>query len=263
MSAWLEAAILGLIQGLTEFLPVSSSGHLELAKYFFGDDRFQEQSMYMSIVLHFATALSTVLFFRKEVASLFDVRHQHNRKYILIILVSMIPAGLIGLFFDDVITSIFSSSIILIAAMLCVTGVLLWIADKAKADGNPLTLSSGFLIGLAQAFALIPGVSRSGSTIATSVLLGIERESAARFSFLMVVPLILGKLCKDLLDGTAADMVSQNLGYYVIGFIAAFISGLLACGFMVSLVKKAKLRYFTFYCFTIAIFAIIFHTFRF
>ncbi len=259
MYSWLEPLILGIVQGVTEFLPVSSSGHLELAKYFLGEDRVSEQSVYMSVILHFATALSTIVYFRKEVWSLFNLSKLANRKYIGYIIISMIPAALVGLFFDDLISSLFTNSIILVACMLMLTGCLLWFADKERKGSKTVGIKESIWIGLAQMIALVPGISRSGSTISASILLGVRREEAAKFSFLMVVPLIIGKMLKDILDGTGEAMIANNASQYIIGFIAAFITGLLACGLMVNFVKRAKLKYFTIYCFAIAIFTIIYY----
>ncbi len=259
MYSWLEPLILGIVQGVTEFLPVSSSGHLELAKYFLGEDRLSDQSVYMSVVLHFATAISTIVYFRKEVLSLLDVRLLENRRYIAYILISMIPAAIVGLFFDELIESLFTNSIVLVACMLMITGLLLWFADRERKAFKSVGPKEAIIIGLAQMIALIPGISRSGSTISASIILGVKRENAAKFSFLMVVPLIIGKMLKDLLDGTSEEMLTGNFSQYLVGFVAAFITGLLACGLMVNIVKKAKLKYFTIYCFAIAIFTIIFY----
>lgn len=256
MNEWLSSLVLGIIQGVTEFLPVSSSGHLELAKFFLGDNRLSEQSLYFSIVLHFATALSTIVYFRKEIMKLFNFKEAESRSYNLYIIVSMIPAGFIGLFFDDWIEVFFTRSILLVACMLIVTGILLWLADLPRKSHNKLGVSEAFIIGVAQAVALIPGISRSGATISASLLLGISRSSAAQFSFLMVVPLIIGKLAKDIIDGTGSVMLQTDPTNFIIGFIAAFITGYLCCRFMVGLVKRAKLRSFSYYCFAMAIFTI-------
>ncbi len=267
MEELIRSIILGIIQGLTEFLPVSSSGHLELAKYVMSDTSMEEQSMLMTVVLHAATALSTIYVFRKDIAEIFrglfgspfqDGRFQLNEDhhFSLKIILSMIPAVFIGLKFDEVIESFFNGQILLVGLMLLVTGILLFLADRAKRTDKKVGYGHALIIGISQAIAILPGISRSGATISTSVLLGIDRERAARFSFLMVVPLILGKMAKDLLDGEFAlsgDVLLPMAG----GFIAAFFTGLLACTWMIKLVKQSKLTYFSIYCFIVGAIAII------
>ena len=196
------------IQGLTEFLPVSSSGHLELTKAILGDNSVPEESLAFTVVLHFATALSTVVIFRKEIlellTGLFQFKNNEEFQYALKIVISMIPAGAVGVLFDDQIEALFGGQIMLVGFMLLLTGSLLFLADRAKSTLKPVSLPNAVLIGLAQAVAILPGISRSGATISTSVLLGVDREKAARFSFLMVVPLIFGKMAKDVLSGDLA-----------------------------------------------------------
>ena len=256
---FLQAALLGIIQGLTEFLPVSSSGHLELAKFFLGDTSAAEESLLMTIVLHAATALSTIVIFRKDIMEifrgLFAFENNEASRFSLKIILSMIPAAIVGLLFEDAIEQMFAQQIPLVAGMLVVTGLLLFLADRAKTTGKEVGWSHALIIGIAQAIAIIPGISRSGATISTSVLLGIDREKAARFSFLMVVPLILGKIAKDVLDGDFAE--TPNLIPLAIGFTAAFITGLFACHWMIKLVKKSQLSYFAIYCFIVATIAIV------
>lgn len=259
MSA-IEAIILGIIQGLTEFLPVSSSGHLELGKAILGDQSLPEESLLFTVVLHFATALSTIVIFRKEIleiiAGLLQFKWNEQTEFSLKIILSMIPAAIIGVLFNDQIEALFSRQIILVGAMLIITGLLLFLADRAKNTDKKVTYKSALLIGISQAIAILPGISRSGATISTSVLLGIDRERAARFSFLMVVPLILGKMAKDLLDGGIAESQMEVLPL-VLGAIAAFVSGLLACQWMISLVKKSQLKYFSYYCLIVGVIAIV------
>ena len=259
MSA-IEAIILGIIQGLTEFLPVSSSGHLELAKAVLGDQSLPEESLLFTVVLHFATALSTIVIFRKEIADIFtgllQFKWNEQAEFSVKIILSMIPAAVIGVLFNDQIEALFSRQILLVGAMLILTGLLLFLADRAKNTNKKVTYSSALLIGISQAIAILPGISRSGATISTSVLLGIDRERAARFSFLMVVPLILGKMAKDLLEGGIAKSQMEILPL-VLGALAAFISGLIACQWMISLVKKSQLKYFSFYCLIVGTIAIL------
>lgn len=250
----MQAIVLGIVQGLTEFLPVSSSGHLELAKWLLNDDSLAADSMLMTVTLHAATALATMVVFRKDVADifgdLFKFEWNEGTKFSLLIIVSIIPAAIVGLFFDDILDTLFSQQITLVAAMLVVTGLLLFLADRAKDTDKPVGWKEAVIVGVAQAIAILPGISRSGATIGTSVLLGVDRSRAARFSFLMVVPLILGKMAKDLLDGDFGGSVDAvSLG---VGFVAAFFTGIGACVWMIQLVKRAELKWFAYYCFGVA-----------
>lgn len=347
MSA-LDAIILGMIQGLTEFLPVSSSGHLEIAKAMLGD--VPEEGMLMTILLHFATALSTIVIFREDVVDifrgLFKFKNNEETRFSLMIVLSMIPAAAVGVLLEDQIDSVFSGKLGLVGAMLILTGGLLFVADRARATEGKVTLTRAIIVGIAQAIAILPGISRSGATIGTSVLLGIDRQRAARFSFLMVVPLIFGAMAvktKDYLevssleekgleerteiildevkedvemdsvqakylryaiwikedmwqsirsnnDSIAANDIApvyelklQDAGFnkeqitqiqehdlgkirpaqktstlaLIVGFIAAFVTGLIACTWMIALVKRSKLKYFSFYCFGVGTIAII------
>lgn len=256
-----EAIVLGIVQGLTEFLPVSSSGHLELTKAILGDNSVPEESLLMTVVLHAATALSTIVIFRKDIiellSGLFQFKNNEQFKYSLKIVISMVPAALVGIFFEDEIEQLFGGQILLVGVMLLVTGTLLFLADRAKNTSKSVSTSNAVLIGISQAIAILPGISRSGATISTSVLLGVDRQKAARFSFLMVVPLILGKMAKDLASGDL--MASQTeTSLLVAGFIAAFIAGLIACQWMIGLVKKSQLKYFSYYCYVVGIAAIIY-----
>lgn len=259
-----EAIILGIVQGLTEFLPVSSSGHLELTKVIFGDTSVPEESLMMTVVLHAATALSTIVIFRKDIATLLSgllqFKNNEQFRYSLNIVLSMIPAAAVGVLFEDQIDKLFGGQILLVGTMLLVTGSLLFLADRAKSTLKSIDSKSALLIGIAQAIAILPGISRSGATISTSVLLGIDRAKAARFSFLMVVPLILGKMAKDILSGDLAN-TSTDTTVLISGFVAAFIAGLLACQWMIKLVRKSQLKYFSYYCYIVGLLAIAYSIF--
>ena len=258
---YLIALVLGIVQGLTEFLPVSSSGHLEIVKGIFSTDFNPKESLIMTVVLHFATALSTIFIFRKEIlkiiSGIFSTKSNEERSFALKIIVSMIPAALVGIFFNDIIETLFDGKLILVGFMLIITGILLFFADKAKPTNSEISISQSLLVGIAQAIAILPGISRSGATIATSVILGLDKTSSAKFSFLMVVPLIFGKVVKDLLDGNIFSE-AINFGPLILGFFTAFLTGLFACKWMIGIVRSSKLKYFSYYCFIIAAIIIIF-----
>jgi undecaprenyl-diphosphatase len=257
----LEAIILGIVQGLTEFLPVSSSGHLVLTNTILDTELDPEKSLLMTVVLHFATALSTVVIFRKEIIKifkgLFQFKWNDDAKFSVKIILSMIPAALVGVLFDEQIKAFFDGNVMLVGFMLLLTGILLFLADKAQNTEKDVAVMSAVIIGISQAIAILPGISRSGATISTSVLLGVDRDQSARFSFLMVVPLIFGAMAKDIMSPefsfSSADVIPLSAG-----FIAAFVTGLIACTWMIALVKRAKLKYFSFYCFAVGIGALIF-----
>ena len=257
----INAIILGIIQGLTEFLPVSSSGHLELGKAILGDQSVPEESLMFTVVLHFATALSTIVIFRKDIFSLlkgiFQFKWNEDLQFASKIIISMLPAVIVGLFFEEQLESLFGGNIMLVGFMLLITAALLFLADKAKNTNKKVNFSNAFLIGISQAIAMLPGISRSGATISTSVLLGNDKTKAARFSFLMVVPLIFGKIAKDVLGGDL-NFESHTIAPLTAGFIAAFVAGLFACTWMIALVKKSKLSYFAIYCAIVGLIAIIF-----
>lgn len=254
----IDALVLGIIQGLTEFLPVSSSGHLELGKAILGDNSIPQESMLFTIVLHFATALSTIVVFRKDIweilRGLLQFKWNDESKFSVKIIVSMIPAVIVGLLFETELEQLFGDSVLLVGFMLIITALLLWLADKAKNTQKKVNYKNAFVIGIAQAIAMLPGISRSGATISTSVLLGNDKTKAARFSFLMVVPLIFGKIAKDFLSGELTH--SGNNMALIVGFIAAFVAGLFACTWMIALVRKSKLSYFAIYCLIVGVIAI-------
>lgn len=255
----IDSAILGIIQGLTEFLPVSSSGHLELGKAILGDQSIPEESLLFTVVLHFATALSTMVVFRKDIYLLIKgaLKFEWNEdlQFVSKIAVSMIPAVIVGLFFEKQLEALFNGNILLVGCMLIVTAALLILADKAKDTNKKVSFKDAIIIGVSQAIAMLPGISRSGATISTSVLLGNDKTKAARFSFLMVVPLIFGKIAKDIFSGDL-NFDDSNTVALGVGFIAAFVSGLVACTWMISLVRKSKLSYFAYYCLIVGCIAI-------
>jgi undecaprenyl-diphosphatase len=264
MSEILRAILIGIVQGLTEFLPVSSSGHIEIGQALLQLDYAQYEDQF-SVVLHAATALSTIIVFWKDIvqilSGLFSRPTQPegglNESWLfsLKIVLSMIPAAVIGLVFEEELSALFDGRILLVGCMLLLTGALLFLADRAKHTDRKVNFGHALLIGFAQAIAILPGISRSGATISTSVLLGIDREQAARFSFLMVVPLILGKMAKDILDGKL-DASSELLLPFAAAFVAAFLTGLFACRWMIRIVKNSQLKYFSYYCFVVGFLAI-------
>lgn len=260
MNDLISAAILGFVQGVTEFLPVSSSGHIEIAEALLGVS--QENSIWMTVVLHFATALSTVVVYRKDITEiilgLFKLEWNAKIEFVMKIILSMIPAGLAGFLLGDWLESLFDGQILLVGCMLITTALLLYLADRAKNTNKKVGFIHAFYIGVAQAIAILPGLSRSGSTISTSVILGIDRSESARFSFLMVIPVIFGVILKKVL-GDEVGFANANLDYtaLLVGFIFAFVTGILACQWMISLVKKAQLKYFSLYCIIVGLLAIV------
>ena len=250
---WIEALSLGIVQGLTEYLPVSSSGHLAIASNFFGING--EDSLMFTVAVHVATVLSTLVMLWKEIdwilKGLFKFEMNAETKYALNILVSMIPVGIVGLFFKDKVEEAFGSGLLVVGVMLLVTAVLLIFSFYARPrQKERLSLRDAFVIGLAQACAVMPGLSRSGSTIATGLMLGNKKEMLAQFSFLMVIPPILGEALLDILKAVKGEDVMGGVGMLplCVGFMAAFISGCFACKLMINIVKKGKLVYFGIYC---------------
>lgn len=256
----LQAILLGIVQGVTEFLPVSSSGHLQLAKELLGIEL--ENNITFDVTLHAATVLSTIVVLWRELwgllTGLFARHFNEAQAYVLKIVLSMIPAGIIGICFADQIEALFSS-LAFVGAMLLLTALLLTFAYYAKPRQKAaISYRDAFLIGCAQAVATMPGLSRSGTTIATGLLLGNDKSSVANFSFLMVIPVILGKMLLDILSGEMAAM-SVPTEVLVSGFMAAFVSGTLACKFMIEIVKRGRLIWFALYCAVVGAIALI-HT---
>jgi len=248
----LKVFLLGIVQGLTEFLPVSSSGHIEIFKYFFNITYLKNQGLLLTLVLHFATALSTIWVFRKEIQEIFGNKTFKRNDFTLKILVSMIPAVIVGLFFEDSINILFNSNIFLVGIMLIITSFLLYNTDKINPKLKEISLKYAFFIGLIQAVAILPGISRSGATIALAVILGVNKTEAAKFSFLMVIPLIFGSMAKSILF--YSDNQILNLSpLLLIGFISAFLTGIIACKLMIKIVEKSQLKFFGIYCFTIGL----------
>ena len=250
---WFEALILGLVQGLTEYLPVSSSGHLAIGAELFGIDG--ANNLAFTVMVHVATVLSTLVILWKEIdwifRGLFKFELNEETKYVLNIVVSMIPIGIVGVFFKDKVEEIFGSGLLIVGCMLLLTALLLTFSYYAKPrTKGKISVKDAFIIGLAQACAVMPGLSRSGSTIATGLLLGNKKENMAQFSFLMVIPPILGEALLDVIKGMKGDAVFGGIDTLplVVGFIAAFISGCVACQWMINIVKKGKLIYFGIYC---------------
>ena len=255
----INAIILGIIQGLTEFLPVSSSGHLEIFKALLGEEKLADESLLMTVVLHSATAFSTIIIFRQEIIKiikgLFRFKQNESFWFSIKIIISMIPAAIIGFFFKSEVDLLFNGNLTIVGSMLILTGILLFLADTAKVSEKKINLRSAFLIGLSQAIAIIPGISRSGATISIAVILGVDKENAAKFSFLMVVPLIFGAQAKELM--TTRNIPDESLYPLIIGFFFAFITGIIACKWMIRLVKNSQLKYFSYYCFCIGLATII------
>lgn len=248
-----EALVLGLLQGLTEFLPVSSSGHLAIGSALFGING--EDNLAFTVMVHVATVLSTLVILWKEidwiVKGVFKFKMNDETKYFINIIVSMIPVGIVGVFFKDTVAEVFGSGLLVVGIMLLLTAALLTFSYYAKPrQKETISLKDAFIIGLAQAVAVMPGLSRSGSTIATGLLLGNKKEKLAQFSFLMVIPPILGEALLDVLKGLKGEEAFGNIDTLplVVGFVAAFLSGCFACKWMINIVKKGKLVYFGIYC---------------
>jgi undecaprenyl-diphosphatase len=247
---WIEALILGLVQGLTEFLPVSSSGHLELGHAALGIE--VQENLTFAITVHAATVLSIIVVFYKDIlqliTGLLEFKWNDSTIYSAKILVSMIPVGIVGIFFMSEVESVYDGNIVFVGSMLLVTASLLLFTYLAKSRNKDVTYLDAFLIGIAQSVAVLPGISRSGATIATGLLLGVKKELVTRFSFLMVLIPIIGATFFDIVRSTEPGDVTLGFVPLFVGFAAAFLSGLFACRVMLEIVKKGKLIYFAIYC---------------
>jgi undecaprenyl-diphosphatase len=259
---WIEALILGIIQGLTEYLPVSSSGHLAIGANLFGIEG--SENLAFTILVHVATVMSTLFILWREIVWLvygvLKFKMNDEMRYFINILVSMIPVGIVGVFFKDYVEEIFGSGLLIVGIMLLVTAALLTFSYYARPrQKEKISLKDAFIIGIAQACAVMPGLSRSGSTIATGLLLGNKKEKLAQFSFLMVIPPILGEALLDTMKAAKGVDVFGDIGVVplVVGFVAAFISGCLACKWMIDIVKKGKLIYFGIYCAIVGVVTIV------
>ena len=260
----LESIILGIIQGLTEFLPISSSGHIEIGKVFLNVDLNDDKSLFLTLILHLATAFSTIIVYRKKLYKIFSdlFKFEKNSGFTLSIkiIISMIPAVIIALFYEKEISKLFNQNMILVGIMLSITSLFLFLSDRNFNNKSDITYKNSILIGIIQAIVILPGISRSGSTISCSVLLGVKRINAAEFSFLMVLPLIFGSVIKSLFE---IENYTSNVKItpLITGFISAFITGVFACRWMIILVRKSKLKYFGFYCLVLGFFSIYYGVF--
>ena len=257
----LKSLLLGIIQGLTEFLPVSSSGHLEIFKVFLDFSYDSANSLFFTLIVHLATAISAIIYFWKDVKdiiiSLINFRKDKDTFFAFYILISMIPAGLAGYFFESEINYLFNGNLTLVGFMLILTSLILYLSDRFNNSSQRLNFKSSLIIGFTQALAILPGISRSGATIGTSIFLGLNRDVAAKFSFLMVVPIIFGSSLKIILYNEI-EFNNNNISNYLVGFSSALISGYYACKWMIIFVKKSKLIYFSIYCLLIGMLSIIY-----
>lgn len=271
--SWLQALLLGFIQGLTEFLPVSSSGHLQIGQALLGTSG--EDNLSFTLVVHVATVLSTLVILWPEVTDLLrgtftTAKWNEQKDYVAKILISMIPIFIVGMFFKDYVEQIFGEGLLVVGICLLITALLLWLSEflskrmqsrDESEQGHEVTYRDAIIIGLAQALAVLPGLSRSGTTIATGLLCGVKKESVARFSFLMVLVPVLGDAFLDLLKnlGDADAFSGIPVSSLIVGFLTAFVTGCLACKFMLEIVRRQKLVYFAIYCLIAGVFAIIYN----
>jgi undecaprenyl-diphosphatase len=263
--SWLQALILGIVQGLTEFLPVSSSGHLEIGHVLLGTSG--EENLTFAIIVHAATVLSTLVVLWNQVAQLFrgtftTLQWNAEKDYVAKILVSMVPVFIIGMFFKDQVESFFGNGLLLVGICLLITAALLalseWLQKKRQDAGHEVGYKDAIIIGVAQACAVLPGLSRSGTTIATGLLCGVKKESVAQFSFLMVLIPILGEAFLDLMKLLKGEIISDlGLVPAIVGFVAAFATGCFACRFMIEIVRRQRLIWFALYCAIVGSVAII------
>lgn len=256
--SWFEALILGIIQGVTEFLPISSSGHLEIGKALFGIDT--GAGLEFTLAVHGATVLSTIVVFRQELLTIADgvlrFRYNAETRYFLMLLVSMIPVGLTGIFLKDQIESLFTGRLILVGFMLFVTACLLFLTGRFRDRGREIGFTDAFIIGIAQAVAVIPGISRSGATISAGMMLGIRRDRIAAFSFIMVLLPVIGANILEV-AGSSGSFGSTGLTAIATGFLSAFFSGLVACRIMINIVRRSRMWWFSVYCLLVGLIAVI------
>ncbi len=265
--SWLQALLLGILQGIAEFLPISSDGHLELGKALLKVEA--ADNLLFTIVVHGATVLATIIVFWREIMRLlkgsFKFRMNEETVFVLKLIVSMIPVALVGFFMKDWVESFFNGDIAFVGAMELLTAAFLFAGYfMQKKEGKPVSYFSAFIIGIAQAIAVMPGLSRSGTTIATGLMLGVDKKKLAEFSFLMVIVPIMGANAMEMMDmksataeaGAASITAGVGAVQLVIGFLAAFFTGLIACTWMINLVKKGKLIWFAVYCVVIGLAAI-------
>ena len=257
----IKSILLGIVQGLTEFLPISSSGHLEIFKVILGFDTGLNNNILFTLILHLATSFSVIVVYWNDInkifKSIFSIKKDENTYFFSLILISIFPAGIVGFLLEENISNLFDGNIILVGSMLLFTSIILFVSDFKIKTTNKLDYVKSFFVGVSQALAIIPGISRSGLTICSSVLMGVNRELAAKFSFLMVLPLIFGSFLKILIF----DEIIFNqeiISSYIFGFLSAFISGIFACKWMIVIVKKSKMKYFSLYCLAVGLICIFF-----
>jgi undecaprenyl-diphosphatase len=256
---WITALILGIIQGLAEFLPVSSSGHLEIAKVILGSEL--QANINFTVAVHGATVLSTMVVFYKDIWQLikavFSFRWDDQTKFVTKIFISMIPVAIIGVFFKEEVESLFNGNVLFVGSMLILTSILLFIAHFRKPGNKSIPFFDALIIGIAQAIAVLPGLSRSGATISAGLVLGNKREEVTRFSFLMVLLPVIGANMVDIMKGDIKAEAADSLWPIIIGFISAFIIGMFACRWMIGLVRKGKLIWFALYCMVAGLIAVL------
>ena len=257
----IKSILLGIVQGLTEFLPISSSGHLEIFKVILGFETGLNNNILFTLILHLATSFSVIVVYWKDIKKIFKsvlrIKKDENTYFFSLILISIFPAGTVGFFFEEKISNLFVGNLILVGSMLLFTSIILFMSDFKMKTTNKLDYVKSFFVGVSQALAIIPGISRSGLTVCSSVLMGVNRELAAKFSFLMVLPLIFGSFLKILIFDELI-FNQEIISSYVFGFLGAFISGIFACKWMIVLVKKSKMKYFSLYCLATGLICIFF-----